>query len=244
LKSAFARSVNSVAVQLTGEMGWDKVIECAKRLGVASPLHNVPSICLGSSDVTLLEMVNAYCTFLNDGMLSEPVFVTRITDREGKVVYQHIPQAKRVISAETAFLMSIMLRSGLTEAGGTTQGLWEYDLFKYDTEFGGKTGTSSNFSDGWFIGITPKLVSGVWVGGEHRNARFRTSQLGEGLRTALPLYGLYMEKVLQNPDLKQYRGKFDKPKVKIRKSYTCSGFVPAPDTLSGAEPPVELPDSL
>lgn len=244
LKSAFARSINSVAVQLTSEMGWDKVIECAKRLGVASPLHNVPSICLGSSDVTLLEMVNAYCTFLNDGMLSEPVFVTRITDREGKVVYQHIPQAKRVISAETAFLMSIMLRSGLTEAGGTTQGLWEYDLFKYDTEFGGKTGTSSNFSDGWFIGITPKLVSGVWVGGEHRNARFRTSQLGEGLRTALPLYGLYMEKVLQNPDLKQYRGKFDKPKVKISKSYTCSGFVPTPDTLSGAEPTVELPDSL
>lgn len=244
LKNAFARSVNSIAVQLTKEMGWDKVIECAHRMGVDSPLHNVPSVCLGSSDVTLLEMVNAYCTFLNDGMLNEPVFVTRITDQEGKVLYSHETKAKRVISAETAFLMSVMLRSGLTEAGGTTQGLWEYDLFRYETEFGGKTGTSSNFSDGWFIGITPHLVSGVWVGGEHRNARFRTSQLGEGLRTALPVYGLYMEKVLQDSDLKKYRGKFEKPVIKISKPYTCSSYTPVSDSLSGDEPPIELPDSL
>ena len=177
-------------------------------------------------------------------MLNEPVFVTRITDKEGRVIYHHVSKARRVISAETAFLMSIMLRSGLTEAGGTTQGLWEYDLFKYDTEFGGKTGTSSNFSDGWFIGVTPHLVSGVWVGGEHRNARFRTSQLGEGLRTALPMYGLYMEKVLQNPDLKQYRGKFDKPKIKINKPYNCSSYISVHDTLSGKNPLNESQDSL
>ncbi|MBK6964523.1 MAG: transglycosylase domain-containing protein [Bacteroidales bacterium] len=244
LKSAFARSVNSVAVQLTDEMGWDKVIGCAQRMGVSSPLRNVPSICLGSSDVTLLEMVNAYSVFLNGGMLNEPVFVTKITDRDGNIIYQHKAEPKRVISAETAFLMGIMLRSGLTDAGGTTQGLWDYDLFKYDTEFGGKTGTSSNFSDGWFIGITPKLVSGAWVGGEHRNARFRTSQLGEGLRTALPLYGLYMEQVLQDPELKQYRGKFAKPEIKISKPYTCSSYNPKPDSLTGEEPPAELPDSL
>ncbi|MHC1773914.1 MAG: penicillin-binding protein 1A [Lentimicrobium sp.] len=244
LKSAFARSVNSVAVQLTDEMGWDKVIGCAQRMGVSSPLRNVPSICLGSSDVTLLEMVNAYCVFLNEGMLNEPVFVTKITDRDGNIIYKHKPEPKRVISAETAFLMGVMLRSGLTDAGGTTQGLWDYDLFKYDTEFGGKTGTSSNFSDGWFIGITPRLVSGAWVGGEHRNARFRTSQLGEGLRTALPLYGLYMEKVLQDPELKQYRGKFAKPEIKISKPYTCSSYIPKPDSLTGEEQSAELPDSL
>lgn len=244
LKSAFARSVNSVAVQLTDEMGWDKVIGCAQRMGVSSPLRNVPSICLGSSDVTLLEMVNAYCVFLNEGKMNEPVFVTKITDRDGNIIYQHKPEPKQVISAETAFLMGVMLRSGLTDAGGTTQGLWDYDLFNYDTEFGGKTGTSSNFSDGWFIGITPKLVSGAWVGGEHRNARFRTSQLGEGLRTALPLYGLYMEMVLQDPALKQYRGKFVKPEIKISKPYTCSSYVPKPDSLTGEEAPSELPDSL
>jgi len=245
LKNAFARSVNSVAVQLTNEMGWDKVIECAHRMGISSPLRNVPSVCLGSSDVTLLEMVNAYCAFLNDGMKNEPVLVTRITDREGKVIYEYKPAPVRVISAETAFLMSIMLRSGLTEAGGTTQGLWEYDLFNYDTEFGGKTGTSSNFSDGWFIGITPRLVSGVWVGGEHRNARFRTSQLGEGLRTALPVYGLYMEKVVQDNNLKQYRGKFGKPTIKINKPYSCSSYAPVADSLlPEAESGTELPDSL
>lgn len=243
LKNAFARSVNSIAVQLTDEMGWDKVIECAKRMGIASPLRDVPSVCLGTSDVTLLELVNSYCTFLKGGILSEPVFVTYITDQDGNVVYRYKPEVKRVISEENAFLMSIMLRSGLSEAGGTTQGLWDYDLFKYDTEFGGKTGTSSNFSDGWFIGITPKLVSGVWVGGEHRNTRFRTSQLGEGLRTALPVFGLYMEKVLQDPSLKKYRGKFPKAEIKITKSYSCVSSYRAPDSLDTVTPE-EQADSL
>ncbi|MFH1119781.1 MAG: transglycosylase domain-containing protein [Bacteroidota bacterium] len=244
LKNGFARSVNSIAVQLTNEMGWDKVIECAQRMGVSSPLRNVPSVCLGSSDVTLLEMVNAYCVFLNDGIKNEPVFVTKITDKEGKIIYEYKPKSEKVISSETAFLMSVMLRSGLTEAGGTTQGLWDYDLFRYDTEFGGKTGTSSNFSDGWFIGITPRLVSGVWVGGEHRNARFRTSQLGEGLRTALPVFGLYMESILTNNKLMHYRGKFKKPEIKITRTYTCSSYSPELDSLSENEPPAEFPDSL
>lgn len=232
LKTAFARSINSVAVQLTQEMGWDKVIDCAKKMGVSSRLRNVPSVCLGSSDVTLLELVNAYCTFINGGNLNEPVFVTRITDHDGKVLYEYKPVKKQVITEENAFLMQVMLRSGLTESGGTTQGLWDYDIFRYDTDFGGKTGTSSNFSDGWFIGVTPKLVSGVWVGGEHRNARFRTSQLGEGLRTALPLFGLYMEKVLQNPSLMHYRGRFKKPEIQINKPYTCSGRIAEPDSLN------------
>jgi penicillin-binding protein 1A len=222
LKNAFARSINSVAVQLTKEIGWGKVIEMAQRMGIESELLDVPSICLGSSDVNLLELVNAYCVFLNDGMLNKPVLVTKIVDKEGKKVYEYKPDPQRVIDQETAFLMTIMLRAGLTEYGGTTQGLWEYDIFKYDTEFGGKTGTSSNFSDGWFIGVTPKLVSGVWVGGEHRNIRFRTSQLGEGLRTALPTYGYFMEKVLKDEELKEYRGKFPKPDFKVNKSYTCT----------------------
>ena len=221
LKSAFARSVNSVAVQLTKEMGWAKVIEMAHRMGINSDLMNVPSVCLGSSDVSLLEIVNAYTALLNEGRLNEPVLVTKIVNQDGEVVYENKLKPKKVLDEETAFLMTVMLRSGLSEAGGTTQGLWEYDLFKYDTDFGGKTGTSSNFSDGWFIGVTPKLVSGVWVGGEHRNIRFRTSQLGEGLRTALPVYGFFMEKVLKDENLKHYRGRFPKPEIKISKNYNC-----------------------
>ncbi len=230
LKNAFARSINSIAVQLTKEIGWNKVIEMAHRMGIESELQNVPSVGLGSSDVNLLELVNAYCVFLNNGLLNKPVLVTKITDSEGKILFEYKAQQKRVLDEETAFLMSIMLRAGLTEYGGTTQGLWEFDIFNYDTEFGGKTGTSSNFSDGWFIGVTPNLVSGVWVGGEHRNIRFRTSQLGEGLRTALPTYGIYMEKVLHDESLKHYRGKFEKPKMKITKPYTCVSPVYNSDT--------------
>ncbi|HLN52614.1 MAG TPA: transglycosylase domain-containing protein [Lentimicrobium sp.] len=242
LKNAFARSINTIAVQLTKEMGWDKVIKMAHKMGVQSDLQDVPSVCLGSSDVSLLEMVNAYCIFLNKGMINEPVFVTKITDRNGKVLYEYHSEPRRIIDEETAYLMTVMLRSGLTERGGTTQGLWEYDIFKYDTEFGGKTGTSSNFSDGWFIGVTPKLVSGVWVGGEHRNIRFRTSQLGEGLRTALPTFGYYMEKVLQDESLKQYRGKFEKPGIKIHKEYNCVTPVYENDTINTDD--VEQLDSL
>lgn len=221
LKNAFARSINTIAVQLTKEIGWSKVIEMAHRLGIKSELMNVPSVSLGASDVSLLEIVNAYSVFLNEGLYHDPVLVTKITDREGKVLYEYDENQKRVLDEETAFLMTVMLRSGLTEYGGTTQGLWEFDLFKYNTDFGGKTGTSSNFSDGWFIGITPKLVTGVWVGGEHRNIRFRTSELGEGLRTALPAYGYYMENVLRDETLKKYRGKFSEPEFKVKKEYKC-----------------------
>lgn len=242
LKNAFARSINSVAVQLTKEIGWDKVIEMAHRMGINSDLMNVPSVCLGSSDVNLIELVNAYAVFLNKGMLNELVLVTRITDREGNILYEYKPKPTRVLDEETAYLMTVMLRAGLTESGGTTQGLWEYDIFKYDTEFGGKTGTSSNFSDGWFIGVTPSLVSGVWVGGEHRNIRFRTSQLGEGLRTALPTYGIFMEKVLKDKTLIRYRGKFPKPENKISKNYTCVSPVYSNDSL--VEDEIEVTDTL
>lgn len=242
LKNAFARSINTVAVQLTKEIGWDKVIEMAHRMGINSDLMNVPSVCLGSSDVNLIELVNAYAVFLNKGMLNEPVLVTRITDREGNILYEYKPKPTRVLDEETAYLMTVMLRAGLTESGGTTQGLWEYDIFKYDTEFGGKTGTSSNFSDGWFIGVTPSLVSGVWVGGEHRNIRFRTSQLGEGLRTALPTYGIFMEKVLKDKTLIRYRGKFPKPEIKISKNYTCVSPVYSNDSL--VEDEIEVTDTL
>jgi penicillin-binding protein 1A len=235
LKHAFARSVNSIAVQVTEKIGWEKVIEYAHRLGVRSELENVPSVCLGSSDVNLLEMINAYCCLVNDGYLIDPVLVTRIEDKDGRILYEYKPEKKRVISYETAFLMGIMLRSGLTEPGGTTQGLWEYDLFRANTEFGGKTGTSSNFADGWFIGVSPKLVSGAWVGNDDRSIHFRTSMAGEGLRTALPVVGKYFEKVMKDNSLSEWRGKFDKPIEKISKPYGCQTYQPKNDSLTVAE---------
>ncbi len=114
-----------------------------------------------------------------------------------------------------------MLRAGLTEPLATSQALWAYDLFRHNTEFGGKTGTSSNHSDAWFVGVTPKLVGGAWVGGEHRCIHFRTGKLGEGSKTALPIFGYFMEKVLDDESLKNYRAKFPKPKQEISKSYLC-----------------------
>lgn len=232
LKYAFARSVNSVAVQLTQKVGWRKVIEYAHKLGVESDLADVPSICLGSSDVTLEEMVNAYCVFVNDGMLVKPVLVTRIEDRNGKVIYESQAIKKQVLSPETSFLMTVLLRSGLTEPGGTTQGLFSYDLFRFGTEFGGKTGTSSDYTDGWFVGVTPGLVAGCWVGNDDRAIHFKTSHAGEGLRTAQPVYGKFMAKVLKDESLKEYRQKFPKPTIKINKQYTCQTAYPKADSLA------------
>ena len=234
LKYAFARSVNSVAVQLAQKVGWQKVIEYAHKLGIESELANVPSICLGSSDVNLEEMINSYCAFVNDGVLVKPILVTRIEDRDGKVIYEATQQKKQVLSSETAFLMTTLLRAGLTEPGGTTQGLFSYDLFKYGTEFGGKTGTSSDYTDGWFIGITPGLVAGCWVGNDDRAIHFKTSHIGEGLRTAQPVYGKFMAKVLKDESLKEYRQKFPKPTIKIDKSYSCQTPYPKADSLVSA----------
>lgn len=222
LKHAFARSINTVAVQLAQEVGIPEIIKTAHLLGVKTPLDNKPSTCLGSSDVSLLELVNSFGTVVNEGMYHDPILVTRIEDKNGKVIYQAATEQKRVISYETAWLMTEMLKGGMTEPGGTTQALWEWDLFNYNTDFGGKTGTSSNHSDAWFVGVTKNLIGGAWVGGEHRSVHFRTGQLGEGSRTALPIFGLFMEKVLKDENFKQYRGKFPtKPKEKILRSYNC-----------------------
>ena len=231
LKHAFARSINTVAVQLAQEVGIPEIIKTAHLLGIKTPLDNKPSTCLGSSDVSLLELVNSFGTVVNEGMYHDPILVTRIEDKNGKVIYQAATEQKRVISYETAWLMTEMLKGGMTEPGGTTQALWEWDLFKYNTDFGGKTGTSSNHSDAWFVGVTKNLIGGAWVGGEHRSVHFRTGQLGEGSRTALPIFGLFMEKVLKDENFKQYRGKFPtKPKEKILRSYNCHTYIPRDTT--------------
>jgi penicillin-binding protein 1A len=233
LKFAFARSINSIAVQLAQETGIPEVIKYAHLLGIKTPLEEQPSLSLGSSDVSLLELVNSYGTVVNEGIYQEPILVTRIEDKDGNVVYRPNAEQKRVIPYEDAWLMNELLKGGMTEPGATTQALWGWDLFRYNTDFGGKTGTSSNYSDAWFVGITPKLVGGAWVGGEHRSVHFRTSQLGEGSKTALPIFGYLMEKVLADKSLEQYRGKFQaKPKENITRSYKCQTYIPRDTTAT------------
>ncbi len=232
LKAAFARSINTIAVQIAKEVGMDKVLETAKAMGITTPLENTASTALGSSDVTLLELVNSYCTVVNDGKYHDPVFVTHILDQDGKEIYRNNPTQKQVIPYESAFLMTTMLRGGMTEPGGITQALWGYDLFKHNTEFGGKTGTSSNHSDAWFVGITPKLVGGAWVGGEYRSIHFRSGALGEGSRTALPIFGYFMEKTLADDELSVYRARFEEPSVSIKRSYKCqTPYIPKDTTV-------------
>jgi penicillin-binding protein 1A len=222
LRQAMAQSVNSVTAKLTEVVGWDRVAEYAKRVGIQSDLQHVPSIGLGSGgDVSVYEMVGAYSTFVNQGFWTEPMFVTRIEDRNGNVIHQFAPKQKKVLNEETAFLMLHMLKGGMEEPGGTSQGLWEYKLWKNGNEIGGKTGTTSNYSDGWYMGVSKDLVSGVWVGGEDRSIHFRTSATGEGSKTALPIYGTYMERLYQDPELGIKMGPFPKPTVKITKNYYC-----------------------
>jgi len=231
LRRAMGKSVNSVTAQLTERVGWETVVKYAHRLGITSPLQKVPSIGLGPSDVSIFDMVGAYSTFPNQGFYTKPMFITRIEDRNGNLIHQFVPRQKKVLSEETAFLMMHMLKGGMEEPGGTSQALWEYDLWK-GNEIGGKTGTTSNHSDGWFMGVTKDLVTGVWVGGEDRSIHFRTSQLGEGSKTALPVFGLYMEKVYQDKGLGYTMGRFPKPTVKISKKYNCTTVLPkaAPDS--------------
>ena len=220
IKYAFAKSINSVAARLTQKLGWDKVIQYAKRMGIRSELENVPSVSLGSSDVSLYELTSAYAPFVNGGYKVSPIIVTRIEDREGNVLAEFQPKREKVLPDQTAFLMQQLLQAGLTEPGATTSNLYAYDLFRYNTEFGGKTGTSQNHSDGWFIGVSPNLMGGSWVGCEDRAVHFRSAQ-GEGSKTALPIFGKFMEKVIKDDNYQYIRAKFKKPDFAISKNYQC-----------------------
>ena len=212
LKSAFARSINSVAVRLGQEMGIRRVIETARKMGVASPLEDAPALALGSSDVTLLEMANAYATIADDGRHRDPVLVTRITDMDGREIYVEKNTEQQAIPYKSAFLMQQLLLGGMREPGGTSQSLWGYVGNATDTEFGAKTGTSNNHSDAWFMCISPKLVVGAWVGGEYRSIHFRTGALGQGSRTALPICGYFLQSMLADNNFRKYHAKFGTPK--------------------------------
>ena len=229
LKGAFARSINSVAVRLGQEMGIKNIAKTAHDMGIKSPLDEQPSLALGSSDVNLLEMVNAYCTIANDGKHIEPVLVTRIVDKDGNEVYTSKPEEKQVIPYKSAFFMQQLLMGGMREPGGTSQSLWGYiNNAAGDTDFGGKTGTSNNHSDAWFMGVSPNIVVGAWVGGEYRSIHFRTGALGQGSRTALPICGYFLQSLMADPDFRKYHGRFHKPIDDdiTRDMYMCDSYYP------------------
>src|SRR5690606_29788047 len=243
LRWAMGKSINTITAQLTEELGWDRVVEAAQRAGIRSPLASVPSVGLGASDVSVFEMVNAYATFMNEGKRVEPILVARIEDLDGKVIKKFGTVAEQAISPEVAWLMGYMLRGSMEEPEGTSQALWEWDLWRDGNQIGGKTGTSSDYVDGWYMGVTKDLVTGVWVGCDERSIHFTSSQTGEGSRTALPIFGKFMEKVYRDGSLGCTYGPFPEPTVEINRPYRCpSPRVAPPDTI--APPQIRAPDLL
>ena len=226
LKQAFAMSINSVAVRLGQECGIERIAKTAHDMGIKSHLDPTPALALGSSDVTLEELVNAYCTPCNNGKHRDPVLVTRILDRDGNEIYVAPDDEQQALSTKSAFMVQQLLMGGMSGTSSRLRGFVGYDL--NDTDFGGKTGTSNNHSDAWFIGTTPKLVCGAWVGGEYRCIHFRTGELGQGNRTALPICGYFLQSVLKDERFKQYHAKFEKPSDIPVNDYGCGGYFKAP----------------
>lgn len=219
-RQAMARSINTVAARVMKMVGPEKVVEHAKALGIKSPLRAVPSVCLGSSDVNVYDMVGAYGTFVNKGIWTEPIFIERIEDHNGNVLFTTIPNTKEVLSEEEAAVMVHLLKGGTEERGGTSQALFQFDVFR-GNEIGGKTGTTSNYSDGWFMGVTTKLVGGVWVGGEDRSIHFKNSATGEGSKVALPIFGRFLEKVYHDPELQHMKSGYFKRPAKMSINIHC-----------------------
>ncbi len=223
LRRAMAKSVNSITAFITKKVSPSTVVDYAKKLGIQSKLDPVPAVCLGAGgDVSLFDLVGAYSTFINKGIWTEPFFISRIEDKYGNLIQEFIPTKKEALSEETAFLMLHMLKGAKEEEGGTARGL--NPELTINNDVGAKTGTTQNASDGWFIGVTHNLVSGAWVGGDDRSIHFRNWVLGQGARTAMPIWQQYMMEVYADNNLNIDKGKFDEPIKKINVEIDCSVY--------------------
>lgn len=209
LRQALAQSKNSITAQMIDRVKPQNVVDFARRLGIKSPLDPVYSLALGTSDVTLFEMVGAYASFVNQGIYTEPYFITRIEDKNGNVIENRVPKTKQAMDENTAYKMVYMLRGGVEERGGTSGGISRF--LKEDNDVGGKTGTTDNASDGWYMGITHNLVTGVWVGGDERAIRFPSWSFGAGSKSARPIWDKFMVKVYETPEVGFPKGVFKQP---------------------------------
>jgi penicillin-binding protein 1A len=240
LRQAMARSINSISAQLIDHVKPQNVVDFAQRLGITTPLAAVPSLCLGTSDVTLHDMVSAYCSFVNLGIYTEPYFLTRIEDKNGNVVGTFVPKTRQAMDEKTAYKMIYMLQGGVEEEGGTSRAL-SYTL-KKDNEIGGKTGTTDNASDGWYMGITHNLVTGVWVGGDERSIHFPSWYFGQGGKTARPIWDKYMVKVYENPDVGYGKGVFKRPSAGLDMTLNCSQYAESDSTYTQPLEEITLDD--
>jgi penicillin-binding protein 1A len=234
LKMALANSINSISAKIMKDFGPLAVIDVARRCGITTPIDAVPSICLGTPDVSLFEMVSAYSVFANKGIWIEPSFILRIEDRNGSTIWSPIPERREAMTEENAYKM-LELLGGVASYGPRVNGRATYGTgvrlrsssrpygnIPSSIKIAGKTGTTQMQSDGWFMGITPDLVTGVWVGCEDRAAHFTSLRLGMGTNTALPIWGYYMNSVYKNEDLKVSKGWFDLPRTLKKEDLDCS----------------------
>ena len=223
LKNALANSVNSITARLIDDVGPASVVKMARNMGITKDLPEVPSIALGTPDVNVYEMVGAYGTFANQGVYVKPVMVTRIEDKNGTVLFEYVPETKDVLSRDVAYAM-LNLMEGVTQYGSGGRLRHSYNKnsrvykeimtgypYNLTNPIAGKTGTTQNQSDGWFMGIVPNLVTGVWVGGEERATHFRSLTYGQAASMALPIWGLYMKANYDNEELAISKSAFDKP---------------------------------
>lgn len=220
LQKALAYSVNYISAYLIKQFGPQAVVDLVRRAGVKAPLEAVPSICLGSAEISVFEMVGANATFANKGTYVEPTLVTRIEDKNGKVLADFMPRTEEVMNEEKAYIMCQLMK-GVVNHGTGVRLRYKYKLMN---PIAGKTGTTQNNSDGWFMGITPDLVSGCWVGAEDRSVHFNSTDQGQGASMALPIWALYMQKVYADKSLKITQGDFEKPPHKIDVEMDCSKY--------------------
>jgi len=220
LKWALANSVNYVSAYLMKRFSPAAVVNMARKMGVTSPIDVVPAICLGTPDLSVYEMVGAMNTFANKGVYIEPIFITRIEDKNGNVLESFIPKQQEAMNEETAYLMVDLMR-GVVESGTGVRLRYRFGM---NAPIAGKTGTTQNNSDGWFMGITPSLTTGVWVGGELRSIHFRSITLGQGANMALPIWALYMKKVWDDKTLNISKSDFEKPAKDISNRIDCKKF--------------------
>ncbi len=226
LTEALAQSVNCVSAYLMKQFNPQAVVNMAHNMGISSDIDTVPSICLGTPDLSVFEMIGAYGTFANKGVWTEPIYITRIEDKNGTVLQDFVPKRKEAISEETAYLM-LDLMKGVTQGSYKTAGTGialRMPPFSLTAPIAGKTGTTQNYSDGWFMGITPELVSGCWVGCDDRSVHFRSLATGQGAVVALPIWGLYMKKVYADKSLHISQKDFEKPENKLSVEIDCNKY--------------------
>jgi penicillin-binding protein 1A len=222
LRTALAHSQNFVTAYVMNEVKPEPVVELIKKMGITTKVEPYPSICLGTFEATVYDMTGAYSTFVNHGKWTQPIYLLRIEDKNGHVLYTNTANEKPALSEETAYIMTDMLKAVISE-GGTGQRL--RSVYGFTNAIAGKTGTTQDNSDGWFMGMTPQLVTGVWTGCENRDFHFRSTRLGEGANVALPIFAGYMKRVYNDPSLGIKRDvDFELPKKPLGTQLDCAAY--------------------